>query len=218
MAKYRFSPWAKPLFYGHLPYYSNMKYPFLQEKSYKEKSDLYHLFTPRLVLTLSHRRLAAKAAQFNTENRTALADTEPMRPKEYYTTSGMRRILNEEDKASRKCQEFRFWIKEKGGERIIGTVCISNILFGSVKSCYLSYKISADCQGKGYATEAVGEVINFAWNILQLHRIESYVMPRNTKSLRVMEKLGFMPEGLSVRCLEVNGVWEDHLRFSLLNE
>jgi len=130
----------------------------------------------------------------------------------------MRSILKEEDKASRKCQEFRFWISEKGSDEIIGTVCISNILFGSVKSCYLSYKISADCQGKGYATEAVGEVIDFAFKILQLHRIESYVMPRNTKSIRVMEKLDFMPEGLSKRCLEVNGVWEDHLRFSLLNE
>jgi len=179
---------------------------------------LYRLFTPRLVLTLSHPRLAEKVAQFNTENRTALADTEPRRPKEYYTAYGMRQILKEEDKASQKCQEFRFWLSEKGDDRIIGTVCISNILFGSVKSCYLSYKISADCQGKGYATEAVAEVIGFAWNILQLHRIESYVMPRNKKSIRVMEKLNFMPEGLSRRCLEVNGVWEDHIRFSLLNE
>lgn len=179
---------------------------------------MYHLFTERLILTLSHPKLADEVCRFNIKNRAALADTEPLRPKEYYTYSGMRRILKEEDKASRKCEEFRFWISEKGGDGVIGTVCISNILFGSVKSCYLSYKIAADCQGKGYATEAVAEVIDFAFKILQLHRIESYVMPRNTKSLRVMEKLKFMPEGLSQRCLEVNGVWEDHLRFSLLNE
>ena len=179
---------------------------------------MYHLFTDRLILTLSHPRLAQQVCQFNIKNRAALADTEPTRPKEYYTFSGVRSILKEEDKASRKCQEFRFWIREKGSDQVIGTVCISNVLFGSVKSCYLSYKIAQDCQGKGYATEAVGEVINFAFKILQLHRIESYVMPRNAKSLRVMEKLGFMPEGLSKRCLEVNGVWEDHLRFSLLNE
>jgi len=179
---------------------------------------MYHLFTERLVLTLSHPRLAEEVCRFNIKNRTALADTEPLRPKEYYTCTGVRSILKEEDKASRKCQEFRFWITEKGDNTVIGTVCISNILFGSVKSCYLSYKIAADMQGKGYATEAVGEVVNFAFKILQLHRIESYVMPRNSKSLRVMEKLGFMPEGLSRRCLEVNGVWEDHVRFSLLNE
>ena len=179
---------------------------------------MYYLFTDRLILTLSHPRLAEQVCRFNIKNRQALADTEPTRPKEYYTFSGVRRILKDEDKASRKCQEFRFWIKEKGSKEVIGTVCISNILFGSVKSCYLSYKIAQDCQGKGYATEAVGEVVRFAFEILQLHRIESYVMPRNGKSIRVMEKLNFIPEGLSKRCLEVNGVWEDHLRFSLLNE
>ncbi|MBQ7283542.1 MAG: GNAT family N-acetyltransferase [Oscillospiraceae bacterium] len=179
---------------------------------------MYHLFTDRLILTLSHPRLAQAVCRFNRENRAALADTEPMRPKEYYTYSGVRSILREEDKASRKCEEFRFWIRKKGSDEVIGTVCISNVLFGSVKSCYLSYKISANQQGNGYATEAVKEVINFAFTILQLHRIESYVMPRNAKSLRVMEKLNFEPEGISKRCLEVNGVWEDHVRFSLLNE
>lgn len=179
---------------------------------------MYRLFTERLVLTLSHPRLAARVAQFNTDNGKALADTEPNRPKEYYTAWGMKQILKEEDKASQKCEEFRFWISRKGDDEIIGTVCISNVLFGSVKSCYLSYKIGAEHQGKGYATEAVSEVIDFAWKILRLHRIESYVMPRNTRSLRVMEKLGFEKEGISRRCLEVNGVWEDHVRFSLLNE
>ena len=82
----------------------------------------------------------------------------------------------------------------------------------------LGYVVDPAHQGKGYATEAVSEVIDFAWKILRLHRIESYVMPRNTRSLRVMEKLGFEKEGISRRCLEVNGVWEDHVRFSLLNE
>lgn len=179
---------------------------------------MYYLFTDRLILTLSHPKLARQVCRFNIKNREALADTEPTRPPEYYTVSGIRRYLKEEDKDSRGCREFRFWISEKGSDEIIGTVCISNILFGSVKSCYLSYKIDKDEQGKGYATEAVGEVVNFAFNILQLHRIESYVMPRNAKSLRVMEKLNFTAEGVSKRCLEVNGVWEDHVRFSLLNE
>ena len=82
----------------------------------------------------------------------------------------------------------------------------------------IEWKLGVPFWGKGYATEAVGEIVHFAFKILQLHRIESYVMPRNSKSIRVMEKLNFMPEGISKRCLEVNGKWEDHIRFSLLNE
>ncbi len=179
---------------------------------------MYYLFTERLVLKLSNSKLAKEVCQFNINNKKALADTEPVRPDEYYTVKGIKAYLKEEDKASRKCEEFRFWITEKGSDEVIGTVSISSILFGSVKSCYMSYKVSYDKQGLGYATEAVAEVINFAFTVLQLHRIECYVMPRNKKSLRVMEKLNFENEGISKRCLEVNGVWEDHFRFSLLNE
>lgn len=179
---------------------------------------MYHLFTSRLVLTLSHTKLAKEVCRFHNENREAFADTEPTRPHSFYTLQGVKDNLRYDDKLSRKGQEFRFWITEKGSEKVIGTVCISNIIFGSVKSCYLSYKIAAEAQGKGYATEAVEEIIDLAFRVLQLHRIESYVMPRNKKSLRVMEKLNFMEEGVSLRCLEVNGVWEDHVRFSLLNE
>lgn len=179
---------------------------------------MYRLFTERLILTLSNPHLARNAALFNLKNRAALKSTEPIRSEEYYSVKGMRQILRMEDKASKNCEEFRFWISEKGDDEIIGTVCISSIIFGSVKSCYLSYKVAYNKQGLGYATEAVQEVIDFAFKILKLHRIESYVMPKNAKSLRVMEKLGFEQEGLSRRCLEVNGVWEDHLRFSLLNE
>lgn len=185
---------------------------------FKGAAAVYHLFTERLVLTLSHPRLSDAVCRFHNENRKAFADTEPLRPADFYTFKGVRENLRYDDRLSRKCEEFRFWITEKGSNEIIGTVCISSILFGSVKNCFLSYKIAQSCQGKGYATEAVGEIVHFAFKILQLHRIESYVMPRNSKSIRVMEKLNFMPEGISKRCLEVNGKWEDHIRFSLLNE
>lgn len=174
--------------------------------------------TDRLCLKLSDITLAKAVAAFNVRNIEALRETEPIRPDGYYTVLGQVQLLSLDKKDSKYCKEFRFWITEKGGKNVIGTVCISNILFGSVKTCYLSYKIDSEKQKKGYATEAVGAVIRFAFEVLELHRIESYVMPRNNKSIRVMEKLGFMPEGISKRSLEVNGVWEDHIRFSLLNE
>lgn len=179
---------------------------------------LYKLVTDRMYLVLSDPSIAKAVSMFNIKNMGALAHTEPTRPNEYYTVAGQRKLLRMDKKDSDKCLEFRFWLFEKGSKETIGTVCISNIAFGSVKSCYLSYKVDADKQGQGFATEAVKEVIDFAFNILELHRIESYVMPANEKSIRIMEKTNFMPEGISKQCLEVNGKWEDHIRFSLLND
>lgn len=179
---------------------------------------MYKLVTERMYLVLSDKSLAKAVSKFNIKNMGALAYTEPTRPDEYYTVQGQKVLLGMDKKDADRCVEFRFWLFEKGSKDVIGTVSISSIAFGSVKSCYLSYKIDTDMQGQGFATEAVKEVINFAFTVLELHRIESYVMPKNEKSIRIMEKTGFMPEGISKRCLEVNGTWEDHIRFSLLNE
>ena len=50
---------------------------------------------------------------------------------------------------------------------------------------------------------------------MQLHRIEIAIRPENAKSLRVVEKLSFRPEGLRPRYLHIDGDWRDHLVFAL---
>ena len=44
------------------------------------------------------------------------------------------------------------------------------------------------------------------------------IIPRNANSKRVAEKLGLRLEGLAERFLEINGVWEDHLRYAITSE
>lgn len=53
---------------------------------------------------------------------------------------------------------------------------------------------------------------------LELHRIEGNVMPVNRASRAVLERCGFVCEGASRKYLKINGVWEDHLHYVLLNE
>lgn len=43
-------------------------------------------------------------------------------------------------------------------------------------------------------------------------------MPRNGASLRLVEKLGFQPEGVASKYLKINGKWEDHVHMTLINE
>jgi ribosomal-protein-alanine N-acetyltransferase len=66
--------------------------------------------------------------------------------------------------------------------------------------------------------EAVVVVVRFAIEELQLHRMEISIIPRNHASRRVMEKLGVREEGLAVGFLEINGVREDHIRYSLVRD
>jgi ribosomal-protein-alanine N-acetyltransferase len=67
-------------------------------------------------------------------------------------------------------------------------------------------------------TEAIRKGIEIVFQECGLHRIEANILPRNLRSLRVAEKLGFVNEGLSRRYLCINGVWEDHIHMALLNE
>jgi ribosomal-protein-alanine N-acetyltransferase len=101
---------------------------------------------------------------------------------------------------------------------IIGSVSLSGIIHGPFKSSYIAYQIDEKQNGRGYATESVKCCIDYAFNTLKLHRLEANVIPRNKASIRVVEKLGFTSEGLSKKYLQINGVWEDHMHYVLLNE
>ena len=73
-------------------------------------------------------------------------------------------------------------------------------------------------RGKSYMSEAVLVVSKYAFEELGLHRMEICIIPRNYNSRRVMEKLGIREEGLAERFLEINGVWEDHVRYGFTIE
>jgi [ribosomal protein S5]-alanine N-acetyltransferase len=54
--------------------------------------------------------------------------------------------------------------------------------------------------------------------VLGLHRLEAACLPHNVASARVLEKAGFVREGRARRYLKINGVWQDHDLFALLQD
>jgi len=99
-----------------------------------------------------------------------------------------------------------------------GEVNLSSIRRGPLQSGDIGYWIDRSRAGNSYMSEAVTAVIRFGFDQVRLHRIEVDIIPRNSRSLRVVEKLGLRQEGLAVGLVEINGVWEDHLRFAITSE
>ena len=66
--------------------------------------------------------------------------------------------------------------------------------------------------------EGVVVLARFAFEQLHLHRLEICIVPRNRNSRRVMEVLRFREEGVALRFLEINGTWEDHVRYGITAE
>ena len=102
--------------------------------------------------------------------------------------------------------------------RFRGEMNLSALQRGPFQSCYVGYWIDEAVAGNGYTPEALVVAARFAFEDLRLHRLQVSIVPRNSSSLRVVEKLGLRCEGLAERYVEINGVWEDHLRFAITVE
>jgi ribosomal-protein-alanine N-acetyltransferase len=72
--------------------------------------------------------------------------------------------------------------------------------------------------GEGLIPESVVVVLQFAFQTLRLHRVEVAIIPRNVASRRVVEKLELRDEGVALGFLEINGEWEDHVRYAMTSE
>jgi ribosomal-protein-alanine N-acetyltransferase len=113
---------------------------------------------------------------------------------------------------------YPFFIFANNGETLIGGVTLSNVRRGVTQSASLGYWVGLPYQRKGYMSEAVQATTGYGFNELTLHRIEAASLPDNIASIKVLEKCGFQREGLARRFLRINGRWQDHLLFSLLED
>ena len=99
-----------------------------------------------------------------------------------------------------------------------GEINLTAVQRGPFQSAYVGYWIDEKHAGNGYMPESLVVLSQFAFDELHLHRIQISIIPRNSASRRVVEKLGIRDEGIAVRYLEINGLWEDHVRYGLTVE
>lgn len=111
---------------------------------------------------------------------------------------------------------FGFGIFVEG--RFAGEVTLSSIQRGPFQNGSIGYWIDQKLAGFGLVPEAVVVVLQFAFESLRLHRIEVAIIPRNRASRRVVEKLALREEGVAKGFLEINGEWEDHIRYAITAE
>jgi RimJ/RimL family protein N-acetyltransferase len=80
----------------------------------------------------------------------------------------------------------------------------------------LGYWTAYEQWGRGIATEAARAVVAFAFDALNLHRVQSRHFVRNPASGRVMQKVGMLPEGIQRNGMRKNGKYEDLAFYAIL--
>lgn len=175
--------------------------------------------TKRLKLKVLDANFSNIVLDYYVRNKDFFKPWVPEYEEEFYSEEYQRKNLDLDYKFVDLGLSIRYWILKKDDDkRIIGDFAYSHIIRGVFHSCYLGYKIDKDENGKGFATEAIRKGNEMMFEHFRMHRIEANIIPRNTASIKVVKKLGFVEEGLSKKYLKINGKWEDHIHFVLLNE
>ena len=110
---------------------------------------------------------------------------------------------------------LRLAIERHDGGDFVGWVTFNswNVDF---RSASLGFSLLPEVWGRGYATEAVGAVLDWAFATFDLNRVQAEADTRNVASRRVLEKLGFLCEGTLRQDCVVDGVVSDSWVFGLL--
>ena len=105
----------------------------------------------------------------------------------------------------------------RGSGAIAGVVNINSIIRGRFQSASIAYAAFAPSAGRGYMTEGLTLVVRYAFEQLQLHRLEAQIQPENRASIRLVRRVGFRHEGYSPELLYIDGAWRDHERWAITN-
>jgi ribosomal-protein-alanine N-acetyltransferase len=155
-------------------------------------------------------------AQLREQSRAFLTPWEPIWPADDLTRSAYRRRLRRYSEDARADQAYAFFVFRKSDQTLVGGLTLANVRRGVAQAGSLGYWMGASYARHGYMTEAVRTLIPFAFGTLRLHRLEAACIPTNAASTRLLEKLGFVREGLARQYLCINGLWQDHLLYALI--
>lgn len=80
----------------------------------------------------------------------------------------------------------------------------------------IGYDLERESWGHGYMQEAMNAALKVGFNHMNLNRIEAFTYVGNTRSIRMLEKLGFTDEGIIRDKHYFRGAYYDHHCFSIL--
>ncbi len=112
---------------------------------------------------------------------------------------------------------IRWGITLKDSGKMIGSCGFLNRIPKHYRA-EVGYEISKEYWGQGIASKALEAVVKYGYHHLQLERIEALIEPSNVPSQRLVEKQGFLKEGLLRHYEFARGTFDDLYMYSIIKE
>ena len=112
---------------------------------------------------------------------------------------------------------YQFVIIKKETHEVIGDVGV-HFLDSEKQQVEVGCTLAKNHQGKGYATEALNEMIRYLFDRVQKHRIIASLDPQNSQSIKLIERLGFRKEAHFKKSIQIRGKWADDVVYAILKD
>ncbi|OLY47980.1 ribosomal-protein-alanine N-acetyltransferase [Bartonella apis] len=155
-------------------------------------------------------------AAVRTESRPFLEPWEPLWPEDAHTLTRYKNHLERYIEGRKNGQFFVFFVFLNDNNNLIGGISLGNIRRGVVQSGEIGYWCGEKYSGHGFMHESLELMVDFAFQQLKLHRLQAATIPTNIRSISLLEKCGFVREGLMRSYVKIHGEWQDHYLYSLL--
>jgi len=174
--------------------------------------------TDRLIIRLAGAGDVPEIVRYYADNQTFLQPFSPtFGPDQLDESTWHEQVIERQLEFSRRDSFRAFVFAREMPRRIVGNVNLTQVVRGAFDSCVLGYNLAEEAQGRGYMTETVRAVVDFAFRRWGLHRVAAAYMPRNERSAAVLARCGFKVEGHAPAYLRINGRWEEHVLTAATN-
>ncbi len=172
--------------------------------------------TPRLVLRLPRMSDYVAWSRVRREGADFLLPWEPVRAEDYAGKRAFKNRVYWSAKSTAEGRALPLFLERKDDGTFVGAVTLSNIRRGPAQMASLGYWIGPDFARQGYMSEAVSGIVSFAFEEMDLSRIEAACLPENQPSRGLLEGCGFKYEGVAQSYLQIAGRWRSHVLYANL--
>ncbi|WP_420369098.1 GNAT family N-acetyltransferase [Curtobacterium sp. L1-20] len=167
------------------------------------------------VLTTERLRLVQLGPEHLDETMAALDDQDAMRLTGTRGTFTREQVRSHLDRLPGAPDRADFAITDAGGA-YLGEVVLNELEEDDLAMNYRIALAGPSLRGQGYGTEAGRAVVDWAFDVVGLHRVSLEVYAFNPAAQRSYEKIGFVVEGRARDALRWDGAWTDAVTMGML--
>lgn len=155
-------------------------------------------------------------SQLRAESEEFLAPWEPQWAADHLSRAGFARRVRWARRSILDETAIPLFVFRRAEEMLVGAITLDNIRRGPSQTASLGYWIGQSHARRGYMREAIAGIVGYAFEELDLSRIEAACLPENAPSRGLLEKCGFKYEGVAQSYLQIGGRWRTHVLYSSL--